>query len=276
MPTANHTTPLRPADLAARATFAREVARKAGALGRRYFDRELAYSATSKGPQDWVSAADHAVEDLIRWDLARAFPDDAMLGEESGGGRSDRDGQALWVVDPIDGTLNFVHGVRYWCVSIAFTERGARRIGVIYDPMQDELFWAVSGKGAWREDESLAVSDCKSLDRALVVAGYVPRHSLDENLALRAGLINAGAAVKDMGAGALMLAHVAAGRYDGFVEPHMHAWDALAGVLLVEEAGGRVLPYPGAAGLGAGGRVIAAAPGIYDALVALDRAAGNR
>ncbi|MEP7180645.1 MAG: inositol monophosphatase family protein [Betaproteobacteria bacterium] len=255
-------------DLAARAAVARTLAREAGALGRRYFQRELAFSPQAKGPQDWVSAADLAVEDLIRGELARVFPDDAMLGEEAGISGSGV-GDALWAVDPIDGTINFIHGVRYWCVSIAFTVGGVARIGAVYDPSADELFWAVEGGGAWRDDEPIAVSDCRALDRALVAAGYVPRHPLAESLALRAQLLGAGAAVKDMGAGALMLAHVAAGRFDAFLEPHMHPWDALAGLLLVREAGGRTLPYPGHAGLAAGGPVIAAGPGVFDALAAL-------
>jgi myo-inositol-1(or 4)-monophosphatase len=268
-------------ELAARAALARTLARKAGALARRYFLHELAFTAEAKGPQDWVSAADLAVESLIRGELARAFPGDAMLGEEAGisGGQMNGRNPALWAVDPIDGTINFVHGVRYWCVSIAFTLDGTPRIGVIYDPSLDELFWAVKGEGAWRNDERIAVSSCAALDRALVVAGYVPRHSLDESLRLRVALLGAGAAVKDMGAGALMLAHVAAGRYDAFLEPHMHPWDALAGLLLVDEAGGRTLPYRGATGLADGGPVIAAAPGLFDALAALPGAphvrAGN-
>lgn len=254
-----------PSDLAARAAFAQELARTAGALATRYFRREIEFEAECKGPQDWVSAADRAVEAHIRAALARAFPGDAMLGEESGGALGDR----LWVVDPIDGTLNFVHGVRYWCVSLAFVADGVREIGVIHDPSLDELFWARRGEGAWCGTQRLAVSDCAALDRALVVAGYVPRHPLAAHLATRAALFAAGAAVKDMGAGALMLAHVAAGRYDAFLEPHMHPWDALAGLTLIEEAGGRVLPYPGPGGLAAGGRVIAAAPGLYAALAAL-------
>ena len=127
-----------PSDLAARAAFAQELARTAGALATRYFRREIEFEAECKGPQDWVSAADRAVEAHIRAALARAFPGDAMLGEESGGALGDR----LWVVDPIDGTLNFVHGVRYWCVSLAFVADGVREIGVIHDPSLDELFWA--------------------------------------------------------------------------------------------------------------------------------------
>ena len=253
-------------DLRARAAFAGELARDAGALGRRYFEGELAFTAEAKGErQDWVSAADHAVEQYIREALARRFPGDAMLGEEAGGTLADR----LWVVDPIDGTLNFVHGMRYWCVSIAFVENGTRRAAAIYDPSLDELFTAASGAGARRNGEAIRVSGCASLDRALISQGYVHRHDLDTHLRVRRALLAAGAAVKDPGAGALMLAHVAAGRFDAFYEPHMHPWDALAGLLLIEEAGGRVGPYPGPAGLLAGGAVLGASPAIFGTLATL-------
>jgi myo-inositol-1(or 4)-monophosphatase len=139
-------------------------------------------------------------------------------------------------------------------------------VATIYDPSLDELFWAAKGAGAWCDDVRLTVSPRDRLDRALVGAGYVARHELEAHLALKRRLHEAGAAVKDMGAGALMLAHVAAGRYDAFVEPHMHPWDASAGLLLVEQAGGRIHPYPGPAGIVAGGLVIASAPGIFDTL----------
>ena len=249
-------------DLTARGEFARQLARDAGALARRYFRREIEFVAETKGPQDFVSAADHAVEALIRARLQTTFPADAVLAEESGG----EVGRNLWVVDPIDGTINFVHGVRYWCISIAFIAGGERRFGVIYDPSLDELFWAAKGEGAWCDETRIHVSPRDRLDHALVGAGYVPRHPLEEHLALKRRLHEAGVAVKDMGAGALMLAHVAAGRFDAFLEPHMHPWDASAGLLLVEEAGGRIHPYPGPAGIAAGGPVIAAAPGIFGAL----------
>ena len=255
------------AEIDERARFARSLAREAGALARRYFLRELAFSAEAKGPQDWVSAADHAVEALIRAQLKIAFPSDSMLGEEDGGEL----GANAWIVDPIDGTINFVHGVRYWCVSIAFVVDGERRIGVVYDPSLDEQFWAVRGGGAFRDDAPIRTSSCLRVEESLLCAGYVPRHSLDECLQLERRLHEAGAAVKDLGAGALMLAHVAAGRFDAFIEPHMHPWDALAGLLLVEESGGRVYPYPGAGGLAAGGAVLAAAPGIFDELFRLSR-----
>src|SRR6476660_4374756 len=132
-------------DVDARAKFAMRLARSAGALALRYFNRELAYTPESKGvAQDWVSIADRAVEDHCRAALMAAFPDDTMLGEESGGALAER----AWIIDPIDGTLNFVHGVRYWCVSIVFIAEGERKIGAVYDPPHDELFFATVGGGA--------------------------------------------------------------------------------------------------------------------------------
>jgi len=253
-------------DIDARARFAAELAREAGALALRYFRRELAYTPESKGvAQDWVSIADRAVEDHCRARLAATFPGDTMLGEESGGDVADH----AWIIDPIDGTLNFVHGVRYWCVSIVFIAGGRRMIGAVYDPPHDELFLAKAGAGATMNGAPMHVSDCSRLDRALIVHGYVQRHDLDASLRLRRALIDAGAEVKDHGAGALMLAHVAVGRFDAYLEPHMHPWDASAGLLLVKEAGGRVLDYPGKNGLRAGGAVLASTPALYEQLVAL-------
>ena len=253
-------------DIDARARFAARLAREAGALALRYFRRELAYTPESKGvQQDWVSIADRAVEDHCRAALVAAFPDDTMLGEESGGAVAER----AWIIDPIDGTLNFVHGVRYWCVSIVFIDGGRRTIGAVYDPPHDELFFATAGGSATLNGAPMHVSDCARLDRALIVQGYVQRHDIDASLELRRTLIEEGAEVKDHGAGALMLAHVAAGRFDAYLEPHMHPWDASAGLLLVDEAGGRTLRYPGASGLRAGGAVLASTPALYDRLLEL-------
>jgi myo-inositol-1(or 4)-monophosphatase len=260
-----------PGELSERAVFAADLARDAGALALSYFRREIAFATELKGPQDFVSAADRAVEALIRERIARAFPQDTMFGEEAGGAI----GEHAWLVDPIDGTINFVHGVRYWCVSIAFLVDGERSIGVIHDPTADELFRATRGGGAFCNDAPIHVSSCERLDEALLCAGYVSRQSLAAHLALTRALHDAGAAVKDMGAGALMLAHTAGGRYDAYVEPHMHPWDALAGLLLVEEAGGRTLSYPGADGLAEGGTVIASAPGLYDTMQRLMIASGS-
>ena len=258
------------ADLVARTDFARRLAREAGALARRYFVHDIEFAAETKGPQDWVSVADRAVEDLVRERVVRAFPEDTVYGEEAGG----EIGTRTWFIDPIDGTINFIRGVRYWCVSLAFVASGQTKIGAVYDPSLDELFWAAAGGGAWCGETRIGVAPGNRLDRALVCLGYVPRHALDVHLRLKRLLHEAGAAVKDMGAGALMLAHVAAGRYDAFIEPHMNPWDALAGLLLIEESGGRTLPYPGSGTLADGGPVLAAAPGVFDALAHLIARAG--
>ncbi|MEP6943578.1 MAG: inositol monophosphatase family protein [Betaproteobacteria bacterium] len=262
---------LAPSELLLRADFAADLAREAGALALAYFRRDIAFATESKGPQDFVSAADRAVEALIRERIARTFPQDTMFGEEAGGAI----GTHAWLVDPIDGTINFVHGVRYWCVSIVFLVNGERSIGVIHDPTAGELFRATRGGGAFCNDATIRASSCEQLDEAMLCAGYVSRQSLPAHLALKRALHEAGTAVKDMGAGALMLAHTAAGRYDAYLEPHMHPWDALAGLLLVEEAGGRTLPYPGADGLAGGGAVIASAPCLYDTLLSLMVASGS-
>jgi|SRR6516164_657311 myo-inositol-1(or 4)-monophosphatase len=255
-----------------RAAFAAEVARSAGALANRYFHGEIAFAVEEKdGPQDFVSAADRVVEAHIRTALANAFPDDSMLGEEGGGAVDNR----VWVVDPIDGTLNFVHGMRYRCVSLCYIEDGVRTVGATYDPSLDELFLAERGRGATLNGKPIRGSNCASIAQALIAQGYVHRHALDAHLAVRRAMLSSGAAVKDPGAGALMLAHVAAGRFDAFYEPHMHPWDASAGLLLVEEAGGKVLSYPGRNALAEGGPVLASAPAIFGVLEALVREGGT-
>ncbi len=252
-------------EILARRDAAIRVAKEAGAFAKSRFLNRSTLTIEAKGAQDWVSEADRDTETLIRTRLAEAFPQDGFLGEEHGGAQTG----AMWVVDPIDGTINFVHGVRYWCISIAFWDGEKPVVGVIYDPMADECFSAAQGAGAHCNDAPISVSGCSELSSAMLCHGYVNRHSRARNFAERNALYDAGAALKDMGAGALMLAHVAAGRYDGYSEAHMHPWDALAGLVLVQEAGGRQLPYPTSnANMHAGGEVIVAAPGLYEALQA--------
>src|SRR5512135_2495486 len=181
-------------EIDARERLALQVGHEAGALALRYFRRAIPYDLEAKGPQDWVSEADRAVERLVRTAIADAFPGDHLLGEEDGGSVGTRS----WVVDPIDGTINFVHGVRYWCVSIAFVADGVREIGVVHDPTAGELFHARRGAGAGCAGERLHVSTCTALDRAMLAVGYVPRHDLEAHLAVRRRLLEAGAAVKDM------------------------------------------------------------------------------
>src|SRR6202521_2730419 len=158
---------------------ARKIARKAGELAHDYFSRRGALAVETKGAQDYVSQADRAVETLIRAELAREFPDDAFLGEETAASFEGSE-ERVWIVDPIDGTHNFLRGAHYYCVSIAFVVHGRREVGVVFDPEHDELFHARLGHGAWRthrgRDDRLRVSDCTSLATALVCLGHHDRY----------------------------------------------------------------------------------------------------
>jgi myo-inositol-1(or 4)-monophosphatase len=251
---------------------AQQIAQKAGQLAHRYFVDRDSLAVEAKGAQDYVSHADRAVEELIRAELAHRFPGDAFLGEESAASFAGTDDR-VWVVDPIDGTHNFLRGARYYCVSIAYQQDGRREIGVVCDPEHDELFHAQRGHGAWvargDAEQPLHASDCAELARAFVCLGHHDRHPEPRYMILRQALMDHGVAMRNMGAGALQLAHVAAGRYDAFVELSLSPWDALAGLLLVEEAGGVTAPFPGPLGLRGPAPVLACAPGIAAALMPL-------
>jgi len=238
--------------ISARYIAAKQIALKAGELAHKFFVQRESLVTEHKGAQNFVSRADHAVEELIASRIAAAFPMDAFLGEETAAsfaGELDR----VWVVDPIDGTHNFLRGARYYCISIAYMEKDQREIGVIYDPEHDELFHAQRGHGAWCEragnETRIQVSNCAALADAFICVGHHDRYPEPRYLALRHALMDAGAATRGLGAGALQLAHVAAGHYDAFIELSLNAWDALAGLLLVEEAGGYTAPFPGPEGL---------------------------
>ena len=254
----------------ARHVAARKIARKAGELAHDYFARRGALAVETKGAQDYVSQADRAVETLIRAELVEEFPDDAFLGEETAASFAG-DEERIWIVDPIDGTHNFLRGAHYYCVSIAFVAHGRREIGVVFDPEHDELFHARREHGAWRthrgRDDRLRVSDSTSLASALVCLGHHDRYPEPRVLAIRQALMDAGTAVRSLGAGALQLAHVAAGRYDAFVELSLNAWDAMAGLLLIEEASGFTAPFPGPKGLRTPAPVLGCARGIADPLM---------
>jgi myo-inositol-1(or 4)-monophosphatase len=248
---------------------AQKIARTAGELAHDFFIRRRGLAVEAKGAQNYVSQADRTVETLIFDGLRQAFPSDALLGEESAAsfsGNVDR----VWVIDPIDGTHNFLRGARYYCVSIAYIEKGRREIGVVFDPEHDELFHARRGHGAWcahaEGGERIKVAECTSLKRAFIALGHHDRFPEPKYMAVRQALMDEGSAVRNMGAGALQLAHTAAGRFDGFIELSLNSWDALAGVLLVEEARGYAAPFPGPGGLLEPAPVLACAPGIADAL----------
>lgn len=245
---------------------AQAVAREAGAMARRRF-LDRSFTVGFKGRQDYLTEVDGETEAFIAQRLLQIFPSDGFIGEESKA-RPAGEGGAAWVVDPIDGTANFAHAVPHFCVSIASVAAGKVEVGVIYDPMRDELFAGRRGGGARLNGAPMRVSDASLLADSSIEIGWNLRASADQYVELLRRIIVTGAAPFRTGSGALAIAYVAAGRLDGYVERHIHAWDCLAGVLLASEAGAYVNDYLGAGGLAKGAPLIACAPGIKDALVA--------
>ncbi len=226
---------------------AQAVAREAGARVRRRF-RESSFTVGFKGPQDYLTEVDGETEDLIAARLIEAFPLDGFIGEETSG-RPTPQGGAVWVVDPIDGTANFARGVGHFCVSIACVLEGRIEVGVIYDPMQDELFSARRGGGAFVNGAPIKPSEATSLANATIEVGWNMRAGASKYLDLVRRVALWGAAPFRTGSGALGIADVAAGRRDGFIEHHIIAWDCLAAILLVQEAGGYVSQFLAGEGL---------------------------
>jgi myo-inositol-1(or 4)-monophosphatase len=235
------------------------VAREAGHLVRtRFLKRDEALELKFKGPQDYLTETDGEVEKLIAKRLAESFPDDGFFGEEGGGAFSQR----VWIVDPIDGTADFARGVPYFCVSIAFVQEGRAEIGVLYDPMLDELFVAQRGQGATLNGQPIRVSRIDDIRKSVVELGWSTRASFERYAKVLTRLHDLGAGVKRRGSGALGLAYVAMGRQDAYCELHINSWDAAAAVLLVQEAGGWTNDFLTEECLRSGNRVIACTPGL--------------
>jgi len=248
--------------LASRLRIACAVAREAGALQkRRFLDRDNMIFKF-KGPQDYLTATDGEVEKLVRGRLLTAFPADTFLGEEDGGQVSAR----TWVVDPIDGTSNFARGIAHFCVSIALVVDGVASLGVIYQPMTDELFAAATALGAMLNGEPIQVSKAVRLEQSLLEVGRASRQPQAQYLAMLEKVMETGAGIRGAGSGALAVANVACGRVDACFETHMYSWDCLAGLVLVKEAGGRVNDFLAGDGLLKGNPIFASAPGIAEDL----------
>ncbi len=244
---------------------AEAVAREAGALARRRFSNS-SFKVGFKGPQDYLTEVDGETEDLIAGRLHDAFPHDGFIGEETAG-RPIHEGGAVWVVDPIDGTANFARGISHFCVSIACVLEGSIEVGVIYDPVRDELFSARRAGGAFLNGTPIKPSEATSLANATVEVGWNMRAGAHKYLDLIRRVTLWGAAPFRTGSGALGLAYVAAGRRDGYVEHHMNAWDCLAAICITQEAGGYVSNFLAGEGLTKGNPIIACAPGVKDALI---------
>ena len=238
------------------------VTREAGALARELFSKPI--EVKLKGRQDYITEADGQVERTIISRLKARFPEDAFLGEEGGAeGKSD----ALWVIDPIDGTANFAHGIPHFCVSIAFMAGRELALGAIAAPMYGELYRARLGRGAFLNERAMRVSDT-GIKQAVIELGWSSRRPTRAYTSLVERVLATGATFLRAGSGALGLAYVAAGRTHGYCELHINSWDTLAGLLMVREAGGWTNDFLGSDGLARGNAVLACAPGLKEALVA--------
>lgn len=220
-----------------------------GALSAGRIHRELFRTGTEihkKGPIDLVTSADLSAERAFRTLVAERFPDHAVLGEEqSQAGRPMPSSGRRWIVDPLDGTTNFAHGLALFCVSIALEVEGRIEIGVVYDPMGEELFVAERGEGARLNGQPIHVSARGALIDALLCTGfpYSIRERRQRQVEVFSGFLGRARAVRRLGSAALDLCYVAAGRFDGFWEEQLHPWDIAAGALIVQEAGGTVTDY---------------------------------
>jgi myo-inositol-1(or 4)-monophosphatase len=228
-----------------------------------------------KSPGDFVSRADIKAEETLRRELMRARPAYGWLGEEGGGAKGE-DPTRRWIVDPLDGTTNFLHGLPHWSISVALEHKGEIVSAVVYDPCKDEMFTAERGAGAWLNDSRLRVSGRRELATALLATGipFAAMETLPTALADLGRLLPLTAGVRRLGSAALDLAWVAAGRFDAFWEHRLKPWDIAGGLLLVREAGGLVGSLDGGSALESGS-ILAANQGLYDPLLRLLKAPGG-
>lgn len=254
-------------NLEKRLAFACEISRRAGAFALGHFQNLSALHIQSKGVQDMATEADLDTEAMIRQALNDAYPEDNFLGEESCEDFKPKPEQGNWVVDPIDGTQPFISGIPSWCIAIAYVANGKTLVAVVYDPNQDEMYAARLGGGTTLNGVSCSATDIPSLAEGLVGIGYSNRVPPEATLEPMARLLADSGMFHRCGSGALSLAYVAAGRLAGYFEPHMNAWDSVAGLLLVSEAGGRCCDFLGDPNaLEKGGEVLAAGAKLYPAL----------
>jgi myo-inositol-1(or 4)-monophosphatase len=238
--------------------FCKDIIVRAGDLVMEGFGQARAFEM--KGPQDYLTEFDGRCETFLRDAIGQAFPQDGFFGEEGGGG----DAAALWVVDPIDGTANFARNIPHFCIAIAYVENGRAAFGAIYHPVLRELHFARRGSGATLNGRPIQVSHVTKPDAATIELGWSSRISTQEYLEAMGGLLQFGLNVRRAGSGALGLAYVADGRNEAYAERHMNSWDCVAGLLMVEEAGGRVCPFEGSEKILHGGPVLASAPGLAE------------
>jgi myo-inositol-1(or 4)-monophosphatase len=253
-----------------------KAARRAGSIINRAALDRTKLEIRSKHTNDFVTQVDKAAESAIIDIIRQAYPDHAILGEESGstegrnpGGTTSKT-EYRWIIDPLDGTTNFIHGFPQYCVSIALQNRAAIEHGVIYDPAKNELFTASKGRGAFLDDRRIRVTKCANLKDALVGTGFPFKEMSRLDLYFRQlrEVMQTSSGVRRAGAAALDLAYVAAGRMDAFWELGLSPWDMAAGALLIQEAGGLVGDLKGDTGWLESGDIAAATPKVFTQLLA--------
>jgi myo-inositol-1(or 4)-monophosphatase len=257
--------------ITSRLTLAKRIALEAGALGLRYFGRLGELTVTSKGHQDMVSEADRDVETFLRGEIAKSFPEDGILGEEHG--LSAGTSGYTWVLDPIDGTANFVNAIPAWSIVIACVTAEDTVLGVIHEPNANETFAASLGGGATVNGKPVRASSATSLSQGSVGVGLSNRVDWQPAVSFITDLMSNGGLFFRNASGAIMLAYVASGRLLGYVEEHMNAWDCAAGLLMVSEAGGRIHQTESTELLEKGGVIIAGGDGVFDAIDRMARKA---
>ncbi len=231
---------------------------KASKKLRRDFSEVEQLQVSKKGPADFVSSADRRTEDILISELSHSRPDFGFITEEHGEIKGENPRQT-WLIDPIDGTTNFLHGLPHFAMSVALVHDGQIEAGVVYDPIKEELFWAEKGKGAWMNDNRIRVSARRQLPESLLATGlpFLGKGDSDLTTAELKEIMPSCSGVRRFGAASLDLAYVAAGRFDGFWEHGLQPWDIAAGLLLVREAGGYVSTTSGGTNILETGDVLA-------------------
>ena len=244
-----------------RLSAAKKIAAEAADLAMEYFNNRDALLIESKGPQDMVSQADKNVELFVRAAIEQNFPGDAIVGEEYG--RTETPADFTWIIDPIDGTANFVAGIPAWCVVISCVYKGEVVIGVTVDPNHNDHYWARKGQGAYLNGKRLAVSNAKGIGEGSIGVGYCSRITPETLMTFLDPFLKRGGMYYRNASGALMLAYVAAGRLTAYHEAHINSWDCLAGLLMIEEAGGAFWPYNTDTMMRHGSAILAGAPAVF-------------
>ena len=246
-----------------------KAARRAGSIINRASLDRGALEIRAKGRNDFVTQVDRASEEAVIDIIHKAYPDHAILGEESGQ-LNDAKAEYRWIIDPLDGTTNFIHGFPQYCISIAVQHRGVTAHGVVYDPTRNELFTASRGAGAFLDDRRVRVTRCAQLKESLVGTGFPFKEVARLTIYMRQlrTIMSNASGVRRAGAAALDLAYVACGRLDAFWEMGLSSWDMAAGALMIQEAGGLVGDLQGEDGFLDKGEIAAATPKVFPQLLA--------